>query len=85
MSRELLFEMKNITKVFPGVRALSEVNLSLYKGEVLGVVGENGAGKSTLMNIMLGSLKPDEGEMTFHGKPFNPKNPSEALRAFIRN
>ncbi len=83
MSRELLFEMKNITKVFPGVRALSEVNLSLYKGEVLGVVGENGAGKSTLMNIMLGSLKPEEGEMTFHGKPFNPKNPSEALRAGI--
>jgi ABC-type sugar transport system ATPase subunit len=75
--------MRNITKEFPGVRALSKVNLSLYKGEVLGVVGENGAGKSTLMNIMLGSLEPEEGEMTFHGKPFHPKNPSEALHAGI--
>jgi len=75
--------MKNITKVFPGVRALSGVNLRLHKGEVLGIVGENGAGKSTLMNIMLGSVKPDEGEMTFRGKPFSPKNPSEALRAGI--
>lgn len=83
MSQELLFEMKNITKVFPGVRALSGVDLILHKGEVLAVVGENGAGKSTLMNIMLGSLKPTEGEMFFKGKPFTPKNPSEALNSGI--
>ncbi|MEI8200826.1 MAG: sugar ABC transporter ATP-binding protein [Eubacteriales bacterium] len=80
---EILFEMKGITKVFPGVRALSDVDLYLKKGEVLAVVGENGAGKSTLMNIMLGSHKPDDGEMIFKDKPYNPKNPAEALNAGI--
>lgn len=80
---EILFEMKNITKVFPGVRALSDVDLYLTKGEVLAVVGENGAGKSTLMNIISGAFKPDNGEMIFKGKPYNPKNPAEALNAGI--
>ena len=55
--KELLLEVKNITKSFPGVRALSNVSLSVHRGEVVGLVGENGAGKSTLMNTLLGSLK----------------------------
>jgi ABC-type sugar transport system ATPase subunit len=83
MSQELLFEMKGITKLFPGVRALSRVNLALSRGEVLAVVGENGAGKSTLMNIMLGSIHSNEGEMFFKGKNFAPRNPSEALNSGI--
>ncbi|GHU81699.1 monosaccharide-transporting ATPase [Spirochaetia bacterium] len=83
MPQELLLEMKNITKLFPGVRALSGVNLSLSKGEVLAVVGENGAGKSTLMNIVLGSIQPNEGEMVFKGKKFTPRNPAEALNSGI--
>ena len=83
MEQKLLFEMKNITKMFPGVLALSDVSLSLDKGEVLAIVGENGAGKSTLMNIMLGSIKPDKGEMKFRDKPFTPKNPAEALASGI--
>lgn len=78
-----LFEMRHITKLFPGVRALSEVDLYLSAGEVLAVIGENGAGKSTLMNIMLGSLTPDEGEMFFRGERFAPKNPAEALNSGI--
>ena len=44
---ETLVEMKNITKTFPGVKALDDAQLTLYKGEVLGLLGENGAGKST--------------------------------------
>ena len=83
MGQELFFEMRNITKVFPGVKALSDVDLFLNKGEVLAIVGENGAGKSTLMNIILGSLKPEKGEMNFKGKPFAPKNPAAALNAGI--
>ncbi len=83
MEQQMLFEMKNITKMFPGVLALSDVDLYLNKGEVLAIVGENGAGKSTLMNIILGSLRPEKGEMIFKGKPFTPKNPAEALAAGI--
>ena len=46
-----LVEMKNISKSFPGVKALDNAQLTLYEGEVLGLLGENGAGKSTLMNV----------------------------------
>ena len=50
---EILMEMKEITKTFPGVKALDHVNLQVEAGEIHALVGENGAGKSTLMNILL--------------------------------
>ena len=49
-----LLEMKNITKVFPGVKALDNVNLTVEDGEIHAICGENGAGKSTLMNVLSG-------------------------------
>ena len=51
---ENILEMKNITKTFPGVRALDDVNLKVKKGSIHALVGENGAGKSTLMNVLSG-------------------------------
>ena len=51
---EILLEMRNITKTFPGVKALDNVNLKVEKGEIHALVGENGAGKSTLMNVLSG-------------------------------
>ncbi|MBK5201047.1 MAG: sugar ABC transporter ATP-binding protein [Spirochaetaceae bacterium] len=54
MSEDLILEMKNITKTFPGVRALSNVNLKVKRGEIHSLCGENGAGKSTLMNVLSG-------------------------------
>ena len=51
-----ILEMRDITKTFPGVKALSSVNLSVAEGEIHAVVGENGAGKSTLMKVPLGRL-----------------------------
>ena len=51
---KILLEMKNITKTFPGVKALDNVNLQVEEGEIHALVGENGAGKSTTMNIMTG-------------------------------
>ena len=63
-----LVEMTGITKTFPGVKALDNAQLTLYSGEVLGLLGENGAGKSTLMNVLGGVYKPDSGKIVIDGK-----------------
>ena len=68
MSESSLLEVRNLSKSFPGVRALSNVELTLRKGEVLALIGENGAGKSTLMKILAGVQAPDEGEILMEGK-----------------
>ena len=65
---EELFRMEGISKSFPGVKALDNVSLNVYKGEVLGLVGENGAGKSTLMKILSGVHRADEGEIFIEGE-----------------
>ena len=65
---EELFRMEGISKSFPGVKALDNVSLDVYKGEVLGLVGENGAGKSTLMKILSGVHRADEGEIFIEGE-----------------
>jgi ribose transport system ATP-binding protein len=64
-----LLQVREVSKQFPGVRALHNVNLTLHRGEVLAVVGENGAGKSTLMKILAGVQTPDSGEMQIDGRP----------------
>ena len=61
--------LDGIAKTFPGVRALSDVSLALYPGEVTALVGENGAGKSTLVKILTGIYQPDGGEITIDGAP----------------
>lgn len=61
--------MRGISKSFPGVRALDDVGLTLYPGEVLGLIGENGAGKSTLIKILGGIYSADGGEIRIEGKP----------------
>ena len=67
---EILLEMKNITKTFPGVKALDNVNLKVEKGEVHALVGENGAGKSTLMNVLSGIYPYGsyEGDIIYNGE-----------------
>ena len=68
---EMLLQMKNVTKRFPGVIALKNVNLELRHQEILGICGENGAGKSTLMKILSGSYGASEyeGELFIEEKP----------------
>jgi ribose transport system ATP-binding protein len=78
MNQELLLRMEKISKAFPGVQALYKVDLDIYKGEILALVGENGAGKSTLMKILTGVYKKDEGKIIFKGKEIEPKNPHHA-------
>jgi ABC-type sugar transport system ATPase subunit len=75
----MLLEMKAISKSFPGVRALSNVDIALDGGEVLGIVGENGAGKSTLMKVLAGGIHADAGEMKLDGEAFAPRRPRDAL------
>ncbi|MGB8909967.1 MAG: sugar ABC transporter ATP-binding protein [Candidatus Cybelea sp.] len=78
-----LLEMRGIGKRFPGVRALSDVSLTLRAGEVLVLVGENGAGKSTLMKILAGALQADEGEIFINGSRVRIVTPQEAQRLGI--
>ena len=75
MKKDIILEMKNITKRFPGVLALDKVQLTLKRGEVHVLLGENGARKSTLIKTITGAYLPDEGEMIFDGEPVKLENP----------
>ena len=74
-----IFQVRGITKYFPGVRALNDVSVSIAAQEIHALVGENGAGKSTLMKIILGSVQPSGGDMILKGEPYRPKAPIDAL------
>lgn len=76
--KNLLFQAKNMCKFYPGTKALKGVDMDIYEGEVIGLIGENGAGKSTLMKLMMGVEPATEGEMTLMGQPYKPANPREA-------
>jgi ribose transport system ATP-binding protein len=76
---EIVLSMKNISKSFPGVKALDGINLEVRAGEVLALLGENGAGKSTLIKIMTGIYQPDGGTIELFGKETLLKKPSEAI------
>jgi simple sugar transport system ATP-binding protein len=75
--------MRGIDKSFGPVQALSKVDLVLYPGEILGLVGDNSAGKSTLMKILTGAYHRDEGEILVAGQPAHFKNPHESRDAGI--
>ena len=79
MEKELVLQMKGITKTFPGVKALSNVDLELYKGEVLALLGENGAGKSTLIKTLSGDYSADSGEIWINGKQVIGADPRKTL------
>jgi D-xylose transport system ATP-binding protein len=70
MNHDVIFDFQNVTKRFPGVVALKDVSLKVYRGEILGICGENGAGKSTLMKILSGVYPKNsyEGKIIFDGK-----------------
>lgn len=79
-------EMRNISKFFPGVKALEQVDFSVDKGEVVALLGENGAGKSTLMNVLGGIHRPDSGEISIGGKRVDIRSTADAQKwgiAFI--
>lgn len=76
-------ELKNITKIFPGVIANNNISFQVEKGEIHALAGENGAGKSTLMNIIFGLLKPDKGELYVSEKKVEFNSPSDSINEKI--
>lgn len=80
MEETYKLEFSHITKVFPGVKALDDVNLKIRKGTVHSIVGENGAGKSTMMKILDGIYHADGGEVLIDGKVADIKNPKVAAQ-----
>ena len=76
---EKVLEMRQIYKAFPGVIAVDKVNLKLYSGEVLALMGENGAGKSTLIKILAGVYKADSGDILIEGKAYQEFTTKEAI------
>jgi ribose transport system ATP-binding protein len=79
-TNELVLELRQITKSYPGVIALDGVNLAVYPHEIVGLVGENGAGKSTLMKILIGNVQPDQGSYRIHGQAVRLRDPAHAIR-----
>ena len=73
-----LLHVQGVSKSFPGVKALEDMQLDLHAGEVLALVGENGAGKSTLMKLLTGVYDADEGEFFLNGEPYEPISPKHA-------
>jgi len=78
MRNSPILEVRDISKRFGGVHALEKVSLELYGGEVLALAGDNGAGKSTLIKTISGVHKPDEGIISYDGKPVTFENPQQA-------
>lgn len=72
---EKVLEVKNVSKEFPGVKALENISFDLFKGEVHAIVGENGAGKSTLIKTLTGAYVPDKGEIIIFGKRYEKLEP----------
>lgn len=80
---EVIVSMKNITKSFPGVMALDNVEFELRAGEVMALLGENGAGKSTLMKVLSGVYTRDAGEMRIFGREYGDLHPKSAQEAGV--
>ena len=81
---ENFLEIKNISKTFPGVKALSKINFTIKKGEVHALTGENGAGKSTLIKVLTGVYQPDKGgKLLINDQPIHFNDPLESLKLGI--
>lgn len=82
---QTLLKLKEVSKSFGGLKAVSEVSFTLERGEILGIIGPNGAGKTTLFNTMTGFFNPDDGEVWFQGENLNSLKPHQICqRGMVR-
>ena len=81
MAKDYILTLKNITKEFPGVKALDDVTINVERGTIHGLVGENGAGKSTLIKVLAGIYQPNKGEVILEGKTQKFNTPIAARNA----
>jgi simple sugar transport system ATP-binding protein len=81
--REPLYEVRHISKNYGSVEALSDVSMTLYPGEIIGLVGDNGAGKSTLIKVLSGVHNPDAGQLLLDGVERHWKSPHDTIEAGI--
>lgn len=82
-TRQPVLEARSLVKTFGRVVGLDGVDLQLFPGEVLAIIGDNGAGKSTLIKCLTGAVEPDSGEMLLEGEPVSFKSPIDSRRAGI--
>jgi len=80
---QTLLKISNVSKRFGGLQALSEVGLTIQKGQIYGLIGPNGAGKTTFFNVITGLYQPDTGSFELAGKPYSPSAPHEVAKAGI--
>jgi simple sugar transport system ATP-binding protein len=78
MTQINVLEVRNLSKSFGAVQALSNVSFTVGKSEIVGLVGDNGAGKSTIINLLMGVYQPDEGEIYFEGKRVTFDSPRDS-------
>lgn len=84
MAEQLIVQVQNVSKTYPGVKALNEMKLAVKKGEIHALVGENGAGKSTLIKVLAGVVQPDEGaEIIINGETLKALTPIESVKRGI--
>lgn len=78
-----ILEVKNVTKLYPGVVALDDVSFDVEEGEILALIGENGAGKSTVIKTISGAIQPEKGTIVIDGKEYRKLTPAAAKNAGI--
>ena len=83
MEESNILSLKNITKQYPGVKALDDISIDIRRGEVHALVGENGAGKSTLIKTISGAIRPDSGEIVIDGQSYRSLTPTESRKAGV--
>ncbi len=83
MEKENILVLENVSKSFPGVKALDDVSFKIERGSIHALVGENGAGKSTMIKILAGIYHADKGNVLLNGKPVNFKTPHDSIRTGI--
>src|SRR6188472_1253535 len=83
MTEEVVLRVAGISKRFGGLQALSDVGITIHRGQVYGLIGPNGAGKTTFFNVITGLYTPDSGTFALAGKPYSPTAVHEVAKAGI--